>query len=543
MSRSSMKQVARLASARGAAPLIVASRSARGTLPLAEREATFTPDLSPWGRVKSHYRAGAGSRRGVILLIVLGVLVIFSLAVLMFVISARQHKTSSQSQHKVERYDANHGSLLEQGLGQLLSGSPIPSSALKEHSLLEDIYGHESLPATPSDPSLVLAPLPANPAPTYPRIMASGSGTDSGMLLLRVQDLRIDSNPQFQQAGYFNGRVLTVLDGPARMQSTRIVGYKYDLASTTAFFQVLAFPNGAVPRPNPAEPNTRDALLVNGREFSGVGYGFDPNPGPSYGNTTLPDPDFPLPAALLLNTVTDKVPRTVDLAAAARTSPGMRPITTILSSLAGIGFRQRTSRGDPTDSGAPIAMGIPIGFLARCAGGGWSCSRPSTGRTWSITWPTTPANRSDPGYGGSTRSGRSMVWRRKHRRCTPASITIRRAMVQDRPPAEPDRTSIKRQPCRQRHPRPAGSRRRRQRDARRPGRGGLLWTSITTATDWSIASGSTWACRPRRRRRADVQAALCVPRPGHGQPAEASTSSAAPHHATRESEGQPPWVC
>ncbi len=89
-----------------------------------------------------------------------------------------------------------------------------------------------------------------------------------------------------------------------------------------------------------------------------------------------------------------------------RTALGRRPITTILSSLARIGFSRKLPTTIRPRLRAPIAMGMPIRYLAAGGGGG---HRPSTGRTRSITWPTTPRTGAIPGYGGSTRSAAGWI--------------------------------------------------------------------------------------------------------------------------------------
>src|SRR5262245_28324708 len=103
MTVSVMSHVARFAAAVGEAflPAVVSHTH------LAAQQAEM-PARRSRGRVSSRSarasRRGASAcrRSGVILLIVLGVLVVFALAVLMFVISARQHKVSSNVHQKVE---------------------------------------------------------------------------------------------------------------------------------------------------------------------------------------------------------------------------------------------------------------------------------------------------------------------------------------------------------------------------------------------------------------------------------------------------------
>src|SRR6266480_4175713 len=125
------------------------SSSLVASSPAMRRSAPLTPALSPQGRGSKRLRGR--SRHGVILLVVLGVLVIFALAVLMFVISSRQHKQTTHAAQKVERYDVQHIKQLNQAFYELLVGSRNPSSSTSRHGVLEDMYGNDSLPATPAD--------------------------------------------------------------------------------------------------------------------------------------------------------------------------------------------------------------------------------------------------------------------------------------------------------------------------------------------------------------------------------------------------------
>src|SRR5205807_104356 len=95
---------------------------------------------------------GVARRPGVILLVVLGVLVIFSLVVLLFVLSARQHHLASRAHSRVGRYDDNFEERLDGALMTVLRGAANPACSIRHHSLLEDMYGDDSLPAGVADP-------------------------------------------------------------------------------------------------------------------------------------------------------------------------------------------------------------------------------------------------------------------------------------------------------------------------------------------------------------------------------------------------------
>ncbi len=76
---------------------------------------------------------------------------------------------------------------------------------------------------------------------------------------------------QFQTAGFFNGCVLTLLDGAGKDQSTRIVGWGYDGTSKYTA-RVMAFPEVTFANLSSSPLTT---LLINGRPFNGTGFGLE----------------------------------------------------------------------------------------------------------------------------------------------------------------------------------------------------------------------------------------------------------------------------
>src|SRR5439155_480721 len=76
--------------------------------------------------------------------------------------------------------------------------------------------------------------------------------------------------------GEYCGLVITMLNGPAQGRSSRVVGHTYDPNTLITTLQVMAF-DGLVPNgPNPTIGYLGDQFLINGRPFSGTGFGFDP---------------------------------------------------------------------------------------------------------------------------------------------------------------------------------------------------------------------------------------------------------------------------
>ncbi len=76
--------------------------------------------------------------------------------------------------------------------------------------------------------------------------------------------------------GAYCGQLITMLEGPAQGYTSRIVGYAYMPVrggTPYAAIQVMSFDGLA---PNPGNGNyLGDQFVINGRAFSGTGFGFD----------------------------------------------------------------------------------------------------------------------------------------------------------------------------------------------------------------------------------------------------------------------------
>ena len=225
-------------------------------------------------------------RRGVLLLVILGLLAMFSLIALTFVIVASQAKRSAMAASRSEQFVSSEtrvtarmgwrvpppGSgdvvdpyvqFVHEAMMRLLRGvhptdptNTNPTNPLFYHSLLEDIYGPESLACTIGQANFAC-----------------------GNALIEVV-LNGVSEPW-----WLVGRVITVLEGPAQGLSTHIVGYN----PANSRVQLRTFQD--LPQPPPgvdvftyllnAIQNKR--ALVNGAAFSGRGFLGDPTAHPTSG--------------------------------------------------------------------------------------------------------------------------------------------------------------------------------------------------------------------------------------------------------------------
>ncbi|MGC3969289.1 MAG: hypothetical protein QM775_18600 [Pirellulales bacterium] len=87
-------------------------------------------------------RAAPLNRRAVILLVMLGLLSLFTLIAVTFVVAAGQFRRGAATAASAERMGDPFDTLLQQAMMQVARGSNHPQSAIGPHSLLEDMYGN-----------------------------------------------------------------------------------------------------------------------------------------------------------------------------------------------------------------------------------------------------------------------------------------------------------------------------------------------------------------------------------------------------------------
>ncbi|HEY4310755.1 MAG TPA: hypothetical protein VGN12_14995 [Pirellulales bacterium] len=274
---------------------------------------------------RSHaLRRRAAHRRsaGVILLVVLVLLALFTMLLISFVVATVSHRQGVMQGARTEQTGDSPQAQLYGALMQVVRGSRDSNSVMSVHSLLEDEYGHNAGQSTPSQYGVrgtILPGTSGNPDKIgYMVVQLSGGGSaplpylpdstaNSPVNLstyaptpILAFTANISNDPFFPKStdlapyGYYNGRLITMITGPAAGRTGQIVGYYYNYNNSTNYFQVLGF-DGIVPNPG-------DTFLINGRAFSGTGFGFNPS---SFVSTTtntrlldacLPSPPYPLPS-------------------------------------------------------------------------------------------------------------------------------------------------------------------------------------------------------------------------------------------------------
>src|SRR5262249_2216747 len=95
------------------------------------------------------------SRRGVLLLVVLSMLVLFMLIGTAFLMSSSQEQKTAKSMAKVDSNGNFATKLLDDALLQILRDTQNPYSVVRYHSLLRDVYGTNGLQGVIYSPTTV----------------------------------------------------------------------------------------------------------------------------------------------------------------------------------------------------------------------------------------------------------------------------------------------------------------------------------------------------------------------------------------------------
>mgnify|MGYP005838064671 CR=1 FL=1 len=188
-------------------------------------------------------------RRGVLLLVIMGLLAMFGMVLIAFVMVAGQHSRASRSHARIDMELETPQKLVDQAVRQLIRGTNNAMSAVGPHSLLEDLYGQPSGVLQLSDAAVPLSGL--------------GPVTDGGQLFgFDVPSIAARPSPY-----HYLGCVMTMLTGQAAGRSTHIVG----LNSDGTKLQAVSFDEG--------QPANGDYYIVNLPAFSGTGAGYKPTTG------------------------------------------------------------------------------------------------------------------------------------------------------------------------------------------------------------------------------------------------------------------------
>lgn len=268
-------------------------------------------------------------RRGVLLLVVLSLLVLFMMIGTAFIVSTKQFEKGAKASQRaaLQASDAaSHADLLDEVLMQLVRDTNNPASSLRYHSLLEDLYGIDGwvseIPPVDTPIISLLQPLtPAqaglNPADVRTDKDFTVRWTNNGLPrtdpnfrddVTHGQILEFDvvkfnnlyeephqphsAGPPFPHApnefspldDAYAGQVVTFTSGPARGVSTRIVGSRFTQLSggnwLTLRVQSFKLSDGRALTDNVGLQRDLGGarFVVNGRPFNGTGAGLNPQP-------------------------------------------------------------------------------------------------------------------------------------------------------------------------------------------------------------------------------------------------------------------------
>jgi hypothetical protein len=210
-------------------------------------------------------------QRGVILLAIISLLTMFMLIGITYVVVSGHFKRAAITNSQDRQLGVPPQKHLDSALYQLLRDTDHAGSATRTHSLLQDKYGHFSMRARIFQVTL-------DPASTsYP--------ADKQILEMQVylRDLPLPItggvNPPnttslpLLNLGALNGRIITFLDGVAKNISGRILKSSPLPNNVNANYLLrILFPKSISNTIAPASfQNT--ILLINGRDFSGTGFG------------------------------------------------------------------------------------------------------------------------------------------------------------------------------------------------------------------------------------------------------------------------------
>lgn len=234
-------------------------------------------------------------RRGIVILVVLSLLVLFVVLVVTFAIVAGQFRNAAFAYSKQELVGVDPPKDLEKGFHFLLRGGSHLGSAILYHELLRDMYGEDGFTGTLVGRAQLTVfnsdtnNYPAAAMRSGGRLDTSGAQpfAEGGQCLALVIDSIAGSTDGQSYTfnpipGTYNGCVLTITSGRAKGLSTRIISSYvwYNTQNATDPFNNRAVLRVMTPaKEDGTTVNSVDvagaSFVVNGRPFSGTGFGYN----------------------------------------------------------------------------------------------------------------------------------------------------------------------------------------------------------------------------------------------------------------------------
>ncbi|MEI8212750.1 MAG: hypothetical protein WCI02_11420, partial [Planctomycetota bacterium] len=178
------------------------------------------------------WRRASRSRRGLVLLLALGMLALFSLLAVTYVVAASASRAGAQaSKRRANLGNTSSRGLAKESLRQILRGTQDAKSAAYKHAVLEDIYDTRALRVQFGHRSY---PLVSNSIVENWCLRLTPLAPQAGVEIVKLSlDPRNPNLPNGDVSTYrlspienaYNARVFTVLEGPLAGQSFRILKY------------------------------------------------------------------------------------------------------------------------------------------------------------------------------------------------------------------------------------------------------------------------------------------------------------------------------
>lgn len=204
-------------------------------------------------------------RRGIVILVVLSLLVLFVLLAVTFAIVAGQYRLAAESHSREEQLGDPPRRVLDRAFYQVVRDTNLTTSPFRGHSFLRDLYG------TSFRGTII------NVSTPYQNIA-------SGQFVRFTFQTPTTLSPL---DGFYSGDVITFLSGAARNRSTRIVGYTINSSGSASSptYQLLVL----TPKSHHGDliyPSNGDTFLINGKPFTGAGFAYNGSYDPTVAGST-----------------------------------------------------------------------------------------------------------------------------------------------------------------------------------------------------------------------------------------------------------------
>ncbi len=196
-------------------------------------------------------------RRGVLLLVVMALLALMATVTMTFVLVTGVQMRAARRVALSDIDTDTPEQQLDAAMDQVLRGSNNPSSPIWTHGLIEDLFGHDT-----------------RLGPTTGLVSGNSTSLGNGVLVaivLTFDNVRLTApalHPN-QNPGFYDGRLITMLDGPAAQITRRIVRSIPTGPGSPITLHVMSF-GGNTPN---ALPQIGNKFLINDRPFDGTGFG------------------------------------------------------------------------------------------------------------------------------------------------------------------------------------------------------------------------------------------------------------------------------